>query len=500
MAIENYSHQDRMLPVHFSPSLRAQSNANPFIEVTDSIYMLARLSIFLYLIAAVFIGITSRDAAPNQGLRLLTLTISTLVTTLPLWFRIKGMGLLHPLYLLSALSFLKASLPGLAYSAIGLKFHGALPGASPNQISMLQIQVVALGAVSTVFMYLGYAATRGNRWTFIKFNQQDQRLILGSIAALIVGAVSLWLLMDLSGGFFEHLKNISRGQKARVWVKDGKYASIYGNLVLLVLVAPALWILMKKRSLYNPLLWLLCFNAVASGYLISGRRTAALTNVIALVACWVVRRRSLAVGRMVLIGLLVFLFVGLVGEFRRSNWHTSHINYDALTESSFQQALARSWEEIESRRVGGAIYAIVSQVPKKHPYRYATIYLSYFNRFIPRLIWPNKPRGVGIECAYVFFGRVDSGGIPPGGLGEAYWSGGIFGIAIVFFIWGVLLRCIGNFYAKFHTSSVAVLLYLATLTKLGPSEPQFRAWLYLVVPAVAMLTLAGIVRFNSGRK
>ena len=484
-----------------SPNVHAKSDKNPFTEISDSVFLLARLSILLYIAAVFYIGISSRDVAPNQALRLLTLSVSTLITTFPLWCRIKGVGLLHPLYVLAALSFLKGSFPTLVSAAEGIKFHGAIPSASPRQVSMLQVQVMGIGAMATVFMYLGYIATRGNSWTFVKFKRNDRLLIFGSFAALFVGVTSLWMVMDLSGGFFDHLKNISRGQKARIWVKDPKFASIYGNLALLVLVAPALWLLMRKRSLYNPFFWLMCLNAAATGYLISGRRTAAVTNVIALVACWVVRRRSLAVGRMVLVGLMIFLFVGLVGEFRRSNWKRgSTINYDALTNTSFQDAMARSWEEIESRKVGGAVYAIVSQVPDKHPYRYGTIYLSYLNRFIPRLLWPNKPRGVGIECAYVFFGRVDSGGIPPGGIGEAYWSGGIFGVAIVFFIWGVLLRCIGNFYVKFRDAPVAILLYLATLTKLGPSEPQFRAWLYLVVPATALLGLAGIVRYKGGKR
>ena len=236
---------------------------------------------------------------------------------------------------------------------------------------------------------------------------------------------------------------------------------------------------------------------MAAGYLVSGRRTGAITNIIALVACWIVRRRSLAVGRVVLIGLLAFLFIGMIGEFRRANRRLGKpVNFDAVTEASFTDAVTQSWVEIESRRESGAIYPIIAKVPDKVRYRYASIYLSYFNRFSPRLIWPNKPRGVGIECAYVFFGRRNSGGIPPGGIGEAYWSAGMVGVTVVYLFWGLILRCIGNFFVRFRGSSVATLLYLATLTKLGPSEPQFRAWLHLIVPALLILGCAGIVRIK----
>ena len=496
------------LPRQFQPltsqyvkELEEDRNRNPFIEVNESIYLLARLAVVIFLVSMIYLGVTSRDAAPNMPLRLLVASLRLLVVTLPLWCKIKGIGILHPLYFLSALAFLKTLVPSLYLMANGVSFHGALPGSSPRQISMLQIQILGLSALSFACMYAGFFLNKGNGWTFVRFREKNAILFVGAVVALVVGSIALWWIMEMSGGLSYHLKNISRGRTKRIWVKDPTYASIYASFVPLILVPPVLWILKRKGAFYSPILWTLCIYAAASGYLVSGRRTSAITNVIAMLACWILHRKKLALGRVAIVAMLAFLSVGIIGEFRKSNWRRNQsLDFGAVTESSVNDSLAKSWEAISERKKGSAAYPIIAKVPEKEPFRYGAIYLSYFNRFIPRIIWPNKPNGVGVECAYVFYGRVEQGGIPPGGVGEAYWSAGVFGVVVVFFIWGFVLRCIANFFLKFHKSAPAVLLYLATLTKLGPSEPQFRAWLFLVVPAAMLLALAGIIQFRPAKR
>lgn len=477
-------------------------STNPFIDVPDSIYALSRLSILVFLCFLVWFGYSTKEVAPNLHLRIAACVLYTLVTTAPLWIRFKGIGLVHPLYLLAAKDFLREVVPNIRIWAQGIEFHSAMSGMSPAKISFLQVELMLLGSFAGLATFAGYFATRGIKWSFIRFRDKQSLTLTAGIFAWLISCASLYLLIDLSGGLEEHLKNISVGDQHRIYVKDIRFGSIYTVLAGIFMVAPALWLLAGKRSpLPNPLFWIISISGIAGSYLAQGRRTPVVQSTIILLACWILRTRQIAIGRMLMIGLLAFLSVGILGEFRRSNWTKSRsVNFEAFTEANINQAFTKSFGELEGQRSGGPTMIIIAKVPEQVPYLLGRNYFNYINRFIPRMIWRDKPQGIGIECARVFYHRTNSGGVPAGEIGEAYWSGGIIGVAIAFFIWGIILKCIGNFFVKFRFSAFASLVYLITLTKLGPSENGFRAWLYMIGPALLILGSMGIFSFNFKRR
>lgn len=487
------------MSIQIKRQLTPNEVSNPFIEITSSVLLLTRLSVALVIGAIWLVALTSVYTAPYMVTRLLVATIYILVSSLPLWFPIPGIGIVHPLFVIASLILVKSTFPSIGGYAIGMSAHGALPGFTSASIAMLQVQVILMTTLASAMTYVGYFTTRGIKWKFVTFRDRRKIATYAGVACFFIGSVSLYLLIQISGGLFLHLKNIARGHANKVWVGDAELASAYGTLVLMVVVAPALWMLKSKKATANPAFWALVAYTVTSAFLINGRRSAVLANVLVIAACFVLKTRKVAMGRLAVAAILVFLSVGVLGDYRRSNWRQGSVTFEAFTDIQVDEAMARSFQEIQSRKSGGAIYPIVAKVPAQVPHKYGTNYLAYFNRFIPRRLWPDKPRGIGIECAEVFYGRRNTGGIPPGGLGEAYWSGGFFGIAIVFFTWGAVLKTSGNFFVRFRSSAFASLLYLVTLTRLGPSEPQFRAWLYTIVPAIALLALFGVVR-RSGRR
>ena len=91
----------------------------------------------------------------------------------------------------------------------------------------------------------------------------------------------------------------------------------------------------------------------------------------------------------------------------------------------------------------GKTAVVVSQVPKKHGYRWGTTYLTLFFAPIPRTLWPNKPivrigRFVGVEL----FERGTFSGVPPGMIGEAYLNFSWFGVIAIPFLFGVFCKSI----------------------------------------------------------
>jgi oligosaccharide repeat unit polymerase len=483
-------------PVPIKESIRRAKRAltNPYVPIPRRILDLSILVVAGYLLMLYAFAFTSEKAAPMIGLRMLVVTVYVLISTSPLWLRRKEMGLFHPLYIFSVYTFLKSTVPNARVWADGVASHTALRGMSANAVTEIHIQLFMLLSLSWICMFIGFALSKGLRWRFITFRDRKRLLIFGSVLCTVIGVAALFLLMDLSGGMSQHLKNITRGHSSKIWVKDAEFASVYAVLVNLTIVAPAIWILKGNRPFLKPLLWILIAISICCSFLVNGRRSAVLMVSLVLVACWILRRRSLAIGRLAVIGIFLFAMVSVAGEFRRSNWSGSAVNYDAVSDLSLGETLQQSLEELESRREAGAVYPIIAYVPSREPFLIGKNYLDYVNRFIPRFIWKDKPRGIGIECARVFYGRTNSGGIPPGGLGEAYWSGGVLGVIIVFLLWGAVLKSLGNFFKRFSHSATASMLYLASVGTLGPSEPQFRAWLYMVAPAIILLGSSGLIK------
>lgn len=479
------------------PAIKGGSD-HPFVEISESIYILARLAIALNVVAICILGLSGPILSGLYVVRLLLAIMALLLSTLPLWMRIKEVGLFHPLFLTSGLTFAKGSFSGIAFNAYGISLHPALPNVRGFELDLLQIKVLLLSILATSCIYLVFFNSKGIKWKSLGFRKRKGLLLVASIAGLVIGSASLFFLVEASGGLSDHLKNINVGIKGKVWVKYYDYISIFSQLARLIILAPAIWVLAGKRPFSNPLFWVLAIFALAAAFLVNGRRSSILLAGMVLVACWILRRGSLAIGRLAIVGVLMFLMIGLVGEFRRSNWgNRQGVNFDAVQNTDLQLMIKISSEELALRQNAKAIYPIVAKVPKSVPYRYGSIYFSYLYRFIPRSIWKDKPEGgIGHDCAQIFYGRGLGVGVPPGAIGEAYWSFGFLGVIFVFSFWGWCLRSMANFFKRFRPSPFANIIYLATVVILTPSETGFRAWLYLIVPLVGILFLMGAMRFT----
>ena len=485
----------------FVMPVEQNGSEHPYVEISDSIYLLSRLAIGLYVVFIVVVAFMSPIPNGQYVARLITSIAALLLTTLPLWWRIKEVGLFHPLYLISAMMFLRGALTGVTHNAYGIGFHPAVSNITGGSLEVLQMKVTLLEMLATACTYAVFFYSGGLRWNFLAFKNKKGVLFFGSIVGLTVGSICLYWLTEASGGLSEHLKNINVGVRAKIWVKDVEYISIYAQLIRLTILAPTAWILAGKRPFANPLFWILAIFAIAAAFMTSGRRSTIAMTALVFVACWILRRGSLAIGRLAIIGLLLFLMIGIVGEFRRSNWGRSRdVNFEAVFQQNFDTAMRASYSELSARQNASPIYPIVAYVPDRVPFRYGSIYLSYLYRFIPRSIWKDKPEGgIGHDCAQIFYGRGKGVGVPPGAVGEAYWSLGFMGIALVFSFWGWCLRSIANFYEQFRGSVFASIIYLTTIVILRPSETGFRSWLYLIVPLVGMLFLVGAVRLTGAR-
>lgn len=469
-----------------------------FIRVPPLARLAGRTAVILFYIAVVCLAMLSDGPAEYTAARVFAVGLMLLISCWPLLFSMRGVGVLHPLFFLSAYGFVKGTALDLYWLAMGVDSHPALPTAQSTEILEIQIQIILLICVGWLMTYGGFRIARGVSWRRLQFIPKPQLEIWGSAASYIIGVIAFYLLANLSGGFAGHLKNIARGFGEKVYVINPEYASMYAFLVTLTMLAPAILMLRNQNASKSPWFWLLSIGSVLLLFLVNGRRSAVLRPILLFLTCWMYSHKKVPIARISIIGMLVVLGVGVVGEYRRSNWSSSNeVSFDAVRDLTIENAFQLSIGEIQSRRSGGPMYPIVYKVPSRESFLYGVNYLDYAKRFIPRALWPDKPRGIGIDCARIFYGVGYA--IPPGPYGEAYWSGGALGVAVVFFLWGMILKSLAKFFLAFHESPIACLLYLMTLAMLTPDETGFRSWLFLFAPSVSLLFATGMVAIRSGR-
>lgn len=92
-----------------------------------------------------------------------------------------------------------------------------------------------------------------------------------------------------------------------------------------------------------------------------------------------------------------------------------------------------------SQRFGGAdeLYNLTQIVPDLLPYRLGEAYLAVPVNLVPRAIWPDKPVfSRGAQYGSVL-GTTTS--VTPFPYGEAFWDGGVLGVALFMGLWGSFL-------------------------------------------------------------
>jgi len=130
---------------------------------------------------------------------------------------------------------------------------------------------------------------------------------------------------------------------------------------------------------------------------------------------------------------------------------------------------------------------VVAKVPEEVDLLYGRSYVGPLLFFVPRALWPEKPRGVGAMNSEFIFGRPYSGGIPTGPVGEAYWNFHIPGVAAIFFLYGIFHRWLARFLVRYADVPVAWVLYALTLFYFSPEGPTLTSYLQQIVTAIVFL-------------
>ncbi|NEQ51943.1 MAG: oligosaccharide repeat unit polymerase [Leptolyngbya sp. SIO3F4] len=234
------------------------------------------------------------------------------------------------------------------------------------------------------------------------------------------------------------------------------------RLMRVTYFVPLVWYATKGSKVFkNPIFVLVLLISISVGFFATGSRSSILYSVIPFLIIYTYRNNELPITRTLFLGSVFFVLFGLLGQIRTaSTFNQGDFSWDSI-DYSVEGNIEHASEESNQWGGLGAGIAVYNSVPEEVDFLYGKTYVTFLAFAIPRAIWPNKPHSAGHYVAREIFNN--KGGIPPGEVAEAYWNFGVFGVLIMGFLKGVLIRLFQNTFLRRRDSIAALGLYVIIL-------------------------------------
>lgn len=427
-----------------------------------------------------------------QGIELvaLTLNINIIILLFPFFFYQRNYGWIHPLVVTSILG-LSYHLSRPAIYITGLNTHPAIHGFSTQYLNSLISKELILSSISLVIYYVGYFYAPRFRMPNLKF-YPPKNLRLTSIVFVALSIIILIIYIQyVRGGLAKHLLSWSEGRSR---TQEGEF--YWSAFVDFSWLSCLMWFAYDKKAYLNATFWICSFTAIAGTFLTNGGREQALLIIICSVIIWIIRDSKIKFSVLIISGVLVIFLIGFLGSFRNSSYtgaksssfETSSLT-DFLVDQGVKKLSQRNWEF-------NSLLPILAYVPEQVNYLYGETFAGLVVSPVPRSIWPGKPYvSLGRRAGAIFF-NLDLVSIPAGPLGEAYWNFGVFGVAVIFLLFGIFHSYLAQLFVYFYNVPFTWVIYALVIYLLTPEAIVIQHVLGSLVNVVVLLFVYRIVRFS----
>ncbi len=341
--------------------------------------------------------------------------------------------------------------------------------------------------ISILFTYVGFSCSITLLRGFI-FQKPNFNIRVTIIITILVFFILFSFLYE-KGGVVQHLVSLQSGRLiARS--DDNLVFLLLGFLPFLVLLFYA----KNDKVLSSILFWISLITASILQFVIGGSRSSILVVWFSFFVLYSLKKKMLPYISIVISIFLAFLFVGYLGIYRAS------VTEDSQTvENSYSlevsELLETTSKEIKTRNVSSDLM-VSGLVPGFHSHLFGQTYIGALAFFIPRSIWPNKPRGAGAYNAAIIHGGNESAinyegaSYPISARSEAYWNFSYFGVIIIFFLYGYFLRMLVQLYLSNSSNPYIEILFILGLIVLrgGPGSDG-------IIPFVQYLFLLSLTYY-----
>lgn len=313
-----------------------------------------------------------------------------------------------------------------------------------------------------------------------------ERLKLLIMAAVTVSALVVIAFVQIRGGLGSHLGSLALGRL--VALQGAAPIVIVGRFGL---VAVLVWVCFDPRVARTP--WFMsavCLMA-AIVFIIAGSRGDFMLAIISPALCWAVRMGRFPT-KLAMIGapaLLLAYGALLMLRINTSDDQRAGLSvYDRLTTTQVSDFYGAGQGEAETRAQsrGGAPVLLNGYAMSGGPL-YGRSYAAIFTWFIPRAIWPDKPRGIGNLYAQYFLGATAEGtSVPIGVAAEAYWNFWIPGIFLIYGLFGLIIFWVHRWFLIYGASPFVAVAFVRFITDFSPHAES-------VVPYIHTLIAIGVL-------
>ncbi|MDB4446576.1 oligosaccharide repeat unit polymerase [Akkermansiaceae bacterium] len=470
---------------------------SPFVPVPKTVRMLIVVLAICYGIgtsvgAFVFIEV-------DLGIKALFVTgnVFYIFTLLfPLLVYRKEFGYCHPLIFASLFALAMMAIRKTGILIYGLESHLALPQWSQSELIMLMCYGKFLMTCSIWMIFAGYFWGPRYRVPQMKFPKRPNNHFMSVV--IVTGAISLlacFLYVKDGGGILNFISGMTKGVTYLLnsdnFVGLGQYIVPMRFLALTALI----WISLDKKALSNPFVVGIAILGVFLSYLGAGKRSGPILMIIGMGVGWIMRNRKFPFVRASTTGICLFMILGLLGLFRTTNWEKAgDFDFDFIDSLTPTVVVETTLSELKTRAADESMYyAVLANVPGKEDLLLGRSYLQNFFRFIPRVLWEDKPRGIGVLANSTFLGGNTS--MPVGGVGEAYWNFHIPGVFIVFFLVGSGYRWLVGLVVTHPNSPAVRVIFILALLHFGPAQNQITYCVQYGIPTLCILFMMGLIKF-----
>lgn len=471
------------------PLRRATRVYSPFVGMTPGERAVLLCSIAFL---AMFVGaLNLTQGRLDLSFIFLTLLVYLVVLVLPLVRYQQEWGWFHPVVFMPLWALVTSVPTSLGVFIRGLERHSALPGRSVQELNGLVAEGLLLSALGWAAFYVGYAFPGQKRTITMRF--PEPRAVLPKILLVAgVATAGFFFLIQVAGGIGPLL--LQRGIQANQRIQ----AQIGGHWLVLVGLLPTaclVWIALQPVVVRRPIFWAVFSGGLFMDFAVTGSRSGVIIPIVMAVAIWALRSARIPYFRVLVLGGVALVLLGILGEFRRETFQAETLQ-DVRLETSITSGFQRGLEERTNRGEDAGLHAVLGRVPEEVDLLWGKSYLSIPAAPVPSALWSEKPEAGSRLTGHLIFRRPEgSGGVPPGAVGEAYWNFHILGVILVMFLWGVAANWFARFYRESRSEYGISALYLVTLFLLSPSTDSFYVWVqHFVLAAIILVMFCGIPR------
>lgn len=430
---------------------------------------------YLGFLSAVLVKAFSSEAATTGTLIalvvLVALSIGPLVAYRSSW------GWFHPLIFTSIVGLIVLVRQFSMY-ADGLPFHRS-PLISSSELGGAVTMYVAMQCVALAAYYVGFALFGHIRAPSLRL--ADPRLLPQRVMVLTaVCLIALAGYVAASGGLQTVLAALFAKRSTAL---EGRHYLLAAFQIFL----PGIWYWTAYgRKPFSSPGFLLSASAGFFGLFIATGSRAGLVYAIAVMGIiWSLRHQEFFHIRFIIAFVGFLILVTGLGAARTASQSSSlaPVSAKETVLSAISQGLGGEFAARSTTESG--VIPVLAKVPHEIDYIYGSTYAAILVAPIPRALWPSKPGLAGGRVGRTFFFAPK--GVPPGGIGEAYWNFGLAGVIGIFAMFGVLHRILANFLVRNRHVPAALVIFAACLVLLR--DPAGTA----LVSAARTLVLIAIV-------